>query len=80
MENKIHCFTKTPLEQLIDHIDPMNSGILLKAQQLLEEEKKHFVTFGQRMYNKGYVDSYSGNMTQSPAEKMFNQQYKSDEK
>lgn len=80
MENQAKCLTKTPMQQLIDQIDPMNSGVLLMAQKLLKEEERQFVFFGQRMYNKGYVDSYSGNMTQNPAQKNFNQQYESDEK
>ena len=70
---------KTPLEQLIMHIDPMNSGVLALAERLLEEEKKQFVQFGQMMYNKGYVDSYSGTIKKAPSEKFFNLQYEKDE-
>ncbi len=70
---------KTPMEQLIQHIDPINSGILSLAEKLLEEERKQFIQFGQMMYNKGYVDSYSGTLKKSPAEKFFNMQYEKNE-
>lgn len=67
---------KTPLEQLISYLDPMQEGVLHKAKQLLEEERKHFISFGQTMYRKGMLDSHLGELKNKASEIQFEKQYK----
>jgi hypothetical protein len=67
---------KTPMEQLISYIDPIHEGILHKAKQLLEEERKHFLSFGQTMYRRGMLDSHLGELKNKASEIQFEKQYK----
>ena len=77
MENNIPTTPeKTPLEQLIAYIDPIHEGILHRAIKLLEEERKHFISFGQTMYRKGMLDSHIGELKNKASEIQFTKQYK----
>jgi hypothetical protein len=45
---------KTALQQLIDHLDPIHSGIKQKAIELLEVEAEQLIEFFEKGYDSGY--------------------------
>ncbi len=64
---------KTALQQLIDHLDPIHSGIKDKAIQLLEVEKEQIET----AWRNGDNDSmYSPKELDDQAEQYYNETYK----
>lgn len=60
---------KTALQQLIEHLDPIHSGIKQKAEELLEVEKEQIM----KANIDGYVEAQ--NYGETSAEQYYNETY-----